>query len=161
MSEDIQKARDLLKTIRHAAMATVNNDGSPHNTPIFFMYNPEFTKIYWGSHEEALHSQNIRRTGKLFVTIFDSKLPGQGGIYITADNAHELSELSLNKALDIHNSFRKKYKKEPLTISYYQSGEQCMYSADIKKIEIYTAERDEDGRIRREKRLPVAADYLI
>ena len=29
-------AKELLGAVRHAAMATVNEDGSPHNTPVLF-----------------------------------------------------------------------------------------------------------------------------
>jgi hypothetical protein len=31
----VKQARELLAMVQHAAMATVNEDGSPHNTPYF------------------------------------------------------------------------------------------------------------------------------
>jgi predicted pyridoxine 5'-phosphate oxidase superfamily flavin-nucleotide-binding protein len=31
----IERARELLHTVRHVALATVNEDGSLHNAPVF------------------------------------------------------------------------------------------------------------------------------
>jgi hypothetical protein len=142
-------------------MATVNEDGSPHNTPLFFMYNPEFTKLYWGSHHQSQHSQNVIRNSNAFVVIYDSINQGKGGLYITLTNADELSGAELEKALKIHNKFRRKYDKPPLDKSYYVDSDQRMYSADISKIEIYTATRNVAGHIAREIRVPINADQLV
>lgn len=57
----LNETRELLKIVRHAAMATVNPDGTPHNTPYFFIHDPEFTKLYWGSHIDSQHSKNIEK----------------------------------------------------------------------------------------------------
>ena len=56
-SDAIIKARELLQTTRHAAMATINVDGTPHNTPFFLSYNPQFTKTI-GAH---IQNHNIHR----------------------------------------------------------------------------------------------------
>jgi hypothetical protein len=44
----IEQAKHLLNDVRFAAMATVNEDGTPHNTPYFFMYDETITHLYWG-----------------------------------------------------------------------------------------------------------------
>lgn len=157
----IEETKELLKTVRHAAMATVNPDGSPHNTPYFFMYNPEFTKLYWGSHHKSQHVENIELNGKVFVAVYDSFTQGKGGLYITAGNAQEIAEDQLEKALNIQNSFRIKFNKSPLPIDYYTSAEQRMYAADILKLEVYSVERNKQGLIVQEVRTPIKADELV
>lgn len=59
----IDRAKELLRTVRHAAMATVNADGTPHNTPFFLILDPELKRVYFGSHPHSVHSQNVVRTG--------------------------------------------------------------------------------------------------
>ncbi|MFT4532205.1 MAG: hypothetical protein ACI9T8_000216 [Candidatus Saccharimonadales bacterium] len=142
-------------------MATVNEDGSPHNTPLFFIYNDDFTKIYWGSHPNSQHSRNIERTRLAYIVVFDSKVWGQGGLYITLKNAHCVSDDDLSETLRVHNDTRKRWGKQPLEISYYQQDEgQRMYSADISKIESYEVTRNDEGRVVEEIRKPIEAKDL-
>lgn len=150
VDEAIERARQLLKNNRHAAMATVNADGSPHNTPFFFVYNDNFSHIYWGSHPDAVHSQNIVRTGQIFVVLYDSAKPKMGGIYISARNAHALSGDELTTGLAVHNTFRQQEGKQPLEANYYAKGNpQQMYSADPVTCWVLMSENDQQGlRIR-------------
>jgi hypothetical protein len=144
---------DLLQNTRHIAMATVNEDGSPHNTPLFFIYNDDFTKIYWGSHPESLHSINAERTKRAFVVVFNSKVLDKGGLYIRLHNAASVSDVDLPEAMRIHNNARIRWDKQPLDIEYYQKeGGQSMYCAEIETIEAYSAVRGTDGLISRETR---------
>ena len=75
VAQALQRAKSVLAGHRHAAMATVNDDGTPHNTPFFFLYDKDLSHIYWGSHPEAQHSRNIARTGEVFVVSYDSATP--------------------------------------------------------------------------------------
>jgi general stress protein 26 len=61
----IARAKALLGTVWFATMATVNEDGSPHNTPFLFLRAKDLSRIYWGSHPNSLHSKNIVRRVKL------------------------------------------------------------------------------------------------
>lgn len=161
-SDAIIKARELLQTTRHAAMATVNNDGTPHNTPFFFIYSPQFTKIYWGSHTKSQHSQNILRTGQVFIVIYDSKYAKLGGLYIQAEKGHILEGDELEEGLRIHNQFREKEGKKPLEKSYYTGNSpQKMWSVDIAHIWILQEQRDENGRIIEETRKEMTAKELL
>ncbi|MES3005808.1 MAG: pyridoxamine 5'-phosphate oxidase family protein, partial [Patescibacteria group bacterium] len=67
----INRAKELIYTSRHISLATTNVDGSPHNSPVKFLYDEKLENIYWGSNIEALHSQNILRTGQIFAVLFD------------------------------------------------------------------------------------------
>jgi len=64
LENKIKRAKELITTSRHVSIATVNEDGSPHNSPVRFLYDQNFEYIYWGSHPESTHSKNITRTGK-------------------------------------------------------------------------------------------------
>jgi general stress protein 26 len=159
----IEQARRLLKTVRHVAYATTNKDGTPHNSPLMFIYNDDLSKLYVGSYSESLHCKNLVRTGKAFAVVYDSFTKGQGGIYITGTNAHECEGEELIEALDVHNAIRAKHGSKPLEINYYRTDKpsQRMYSINVAKVEIYSVVRDENGFIASEARVAVAPRVLI
>lgn len=156
------KEKELLKTVRHIALATVNEDGTPHNTPVFIIFNDDLSKLYWGSHSESLHSKNIQRTGKVFAVVFDSNQWGQGGLYLTISNAREVSSEELPEALRIHNEARARWGSNPLEIGYYQTDNgQRMYVGEITKIEKYGSERDTEGKMIKEGRIEISEEELL
>jgi len=164
MKEDIQnkiqRARELLQTVHHAAMATVNEDGSPHNTPYFFMCSPDLQYLYWGSHPESEHSKNVARTGQIFVVLYDAM--ERGGLFIRADDAHVAEGHELEAALAEHNRRRSLQGNEPLSLNYY-SGEapQRMYIATTRQFWVNGAERRADGLIIRDRRYEITRQDLL
>jgi hypothetical protein len=74
------KARSILDRLYYATLSTVDPNGNPWNSPVYCAYN-----VYWGSHVESQHSQNIRANGKVFIVVYDSTVqPGDGeGVYYT------------------------------------------------------------------------------
>ncbi|HYK08236.1 MAG TPA: pyridoxamine 5'-phosphate oxidase family protein [Candidatus Eisenbacteria bacterium] len=158
--QSIEKARNFLHRVRNASMATVNEDGTPHNTPFFLLYNPSFTKIIWGSHPQSQHSKNLLRTGQAFLAIYDSS--GKDGFYVQAAHGHILEGEELDTALKIHNEFRAKEKKAPLEKSYYMGeSPQRMWSLDVEKIWVLVDERDEKGLIIQEHRREITPEEFI
>lgn len=165
MDEDfktkIEEVKSLIATTRHIAMATVNENGTPHNTPLRFIPDPEFKYIYWGSHPESVHSKNIERTEQVYITLFD-RVEYNGGLYMKAENAHELSGEELESALETHNNLRISEGKTPLELSYYTGDKpQRMWGAEITRLWIYGTERDEDGHILKDIRHEIKAEDLI
>jgi len=158
----IELAQNLLKTVRHAAYATVNQDGTPHNSPLMLIYNEDLTKLYIGSYSDSSHCRNMLRTGLAFAIIFDSFVKGQGGVYITGINAHECEGDELIEALRVHNTVRAKHGSKPIDVSFYQAAKpsQRMYSIDIAKIEFYSAVRGADGHIASEARVEIEPSIL-
>lgn len=79
------RARSILDGIYYATLATVDAKGNPWNAPVYCAYDEDYN-VYWGSHIESQHSQNIRANGKLFITVYNSTVkPGDGeGVYIQA-----------------------------------------------------------------------------
>ncbi|HSX44115.1 MAG TPA: hypothetical protein VLE69_02350 [Candidatus Saccharimonadales bacterium] len=154
MDNRVKRAKWLLANIKHAAMATVNEDGSPHNTPYFFMASSGLEELYWGSHPDSLHSINIVRTGKLFVVLYEAN--EVGGLYIECTNGRIAENDELERALARHNELRKSLGSDELPKGYYESpSEQRMWLCDTNKFWINEAERDDNGKIRVDKRQPV------
>ncbi|MBM3257489.1 MAG: pyridoxamine 5'-phosphate oxidase family protein [Candidatus Liptonbacteria bacterium] len=157
LNNRIAVAKELLRTIRFAAMATVNADGSPLNSPLFFIPDPKLKYFYWGSHPDSLHSQNALHTGKIFATIFDER----GGLYMAAENAHILEGGKLASALEAHNVARARFNKKPITIDYYTGANpQRMWAATITHFWVNLMERDADGRLIRDSKQEISRENL-
>lgn len=60
----------ILDYNRYATVSTCSSDGSPYATPLHVAYDAAY--LYWLSPAAAVHSQNIARDGRVFVTLFDS-----------------------------------------------------------------------------------------
>ena len=155
----IERARELLATVRHAAMATVNEDGSPHNTPYFFMCSADLMHLYWGTHPQSEHSKNVARTGKIFVALYDAY--ERGGLFIRATDARIAEGAELDEALAEHNRRRALEGKDPLPVSYYQGASpQRMYIATTQQFWVNDAERDSNGLVIRDIRREVSRKEL-
>ena len=160
LSKKIIRAKELLFSSRHAALATVNEDGSPHNSPVRFLYDPKLEYIYWGSHPESIHSLNIARTGQIFAALYDRM--ERGGLYMKCEDGHALDGAELKEALDIHNSFRAKEGSEPLSLEYYTGGSpQCMWRAKITNFWVNYADKGTDGHLVKDGRLEITAKDLL
>ncbi|HTE57934.1 MAG TPA: pyridoxamine 5'-phosphate oxidase family protein [Verrucomicrobiae bacterium] len=160
LKERIAYVKQMLATGRHAAMATVNADGSPHNSPFYLITDDNLQHLYFGSHPQSMHVQNVLRTGQLFVVMYD--LMRGGGLYIQADHGHQLEGDELVQALAAHNKRNQRNNKPIIDLSYYQedANPQRMYGADITKMWVNWAQRDADGLIVRDYRHEVSAKEL-
>ena len=116
-SKKIDRAKELILTSRHVSLATVNADGSPHNSPVRYYFDEKLENIYWGSNLEALHSQNILRTGQIFAVLFDRI--EYGGVYMKCEEGHVLEGKELEVGLEIINSSRIKEGQEKINRDYY------------------------------------------
>src|SRR5690242_1131299 len=99
MSELIERARELLRSIEHATVATVCADGQPWNTPVFFAHKDG--EIYWSSRDDAQHSENIRANRRAFIVIYDSNRPDEtaAALYIEAHVSELTDEGSIQTAV--------------------------------------------------------------
>lgn len=161
MDESISRAKELLATVRHAAMATVNADGSPHNTPFHYLIDDTREHIYSASSPDAVHSQNIARTGQAFIIIYEA---GQGGgLYLQAENAHEITDESeLQEGLKVWNATRAKAGKQLLTASSFTGGSpQRMYRFDLVRYYVNQSEKDAAGNVLRDIRAEITKEDLL
>ncbi len=160
LEQKIKRAKELLTTSRHLSIATVNEDGSPHNSPVRFLYDVTLEHIYWGSHPESMHSKNVVRTGKIFAALFDRV--ERGGLYIQGEEAHELEGGELEAALKIHNEFRLKEGARSLELSYYTGNSpQRMWGARITHLWVNTAEKGSDGFLIKDGRVEITAKDIL
>ena len=156
----INRAKELIYTSKHVSLATTNADGSPHNSPVRFFYDEKLENIYWGSNIEALHSQNILRTGQIFAVLFDRI--EFGGVYIKCEGGHILDGKELEVGLKIINSFRGTEGEQKITLDYYAAGSvQKMWSAKITNLWINMPVRDENGFILRDERVELERNLLL
>lgn len=158
--QKMNRAKELIHTSRHISLATTNADGSPHNSPVRFFYDEKLENIYWGSNTEALHSQNILRTGQIFAVIFDRI--EYGGVYMKCEGGHILDGKELEIGLEITNSFRTKAGEQKISSDYYTAESvQKMWSARITNLWINMPVRDENGLILRDERVELDRNILL
>ncbi len=156
----LNRAKELIYTSRHISLATTNADGSPHNSPVKFLYDEKLENIYWGSNTEALHSQNILRTGQAFAVLFDRI--EFGGVYIKCEGGHVLEGKELEVGLEIVNASRVKEGQPKINLDYYSAGSvQKMWSAKITNLWINMPVRDENGLILRDERVELERNTLL
>lgn len=67
-------ARRLLDEIAYMTVATVDADGTPRASPVYFTPHG-YTDLYWVSRPDAQHSRNIARDGRVRAVVFDSTIP--------------------------------------------------------------------------------------
>jgi hypothetical protein len=160
LEEQIARANVLLAVCKHAAMATVNEDGSPHNTPFMFMRDKDLKHVFWGSHPDSVHSQNILRTGQLFIVLYEAD--ERGGLFIQAEQGHITHGDELTLALAIHNQLRLDRGQDTLSLEYYSGDSpQRMWSADITRLWVNGTLRGGDGHIVRDMRTEISAQDVL
>ncbi len=159
LGKRIERAKELLRDIRHAALATVNKDGSPLNSPLFVAFDDQLN-FCWASHPGTHHSQNVTRDGRVFLVLFDSVGKG-GGLYVAAQ-ASEVAESGLEKAAQVFNARRAQLGREALPPSHFiGDNSQRLYCGRPTEMWVNITETDTQGRIIKEHRHQVtAADIL-
>lgn len=156
----MNRAKELIYTSKHISLATTNADGSPHNSPMRFFYDEKLENIYWSSNIEALHSQNIVRTGQIFAVLFDRI--ETGGVFIKCEGGHALDGKELEVGLEIANSARIKEGQQKISLDYYSTGSvQKMWSAKINNLWINMPVRDENGFILKDERVELERNNLL
>lgn len=156
----LERAKELIYTSKHIALATTNADGSPHNSPVRFFHDEKLEHIYWSSNVEALHSQNILRTGQIFAVLFDRI--EFGGVYIKCEEGHILDGNELEVGLEIVNTSRVNEGLQKVSLDYHSADSvQKLWSAKIKNLWINRPVRDENGSILRDERFELEKSVLL
>ncbi|HEX5774701.1 MAG TPA: pyridoxamine 5'-phosphate oxidase family protein [Candidatus Paceibacterota bacterium] len=121
----VASAAKILKSINYMTLATVCADGSPWNSPVAPTYDGELV-FRWGSNEESVHSQNVRREKRVFVVIYDSTAPeGLGeGVYMKGE-AEELDEYE-----DVLKMYR--FRPQQIWINDEEKNEDGSFKKDIR-----------------------------
>ncbi|MFG1816719.1 pyridoxamine 5'-phosphate oxidase family protein [Kribbella sp. NPDC049174] len=87
MSQEIldQRAAAVIEANKYMALGTVDADGLPWVTPVYFTPDGH-ADFYWVSSPDAEHSRNVARNANVSIAIFDSSVPvGQASaVYLRA-----------------------------------------------------------------------------
>jgi general stress protein 26 len=86
MSEVLEsRAAAVIEANKYMTLATVDGDGRPWASPVYFTPDGH-TEFYWVSSPEAEHSRNIATNPDVTIVIFDSSVPigGAQAVYLTA-----------------------------------------------------------------------------
>ena len=153
--------KELLKFIRHIALATVNEDGSPHNTPLFFAIDDKFENLIFVSRVSSLHSRNLLRTREAFATIFDSN-EFHGGIYLKLENARIAGGDEFKNCLKVFENKCKELDNSVLPLNFYLIDDGYrLFVLDINKVEVYGSVEDEKGKLIKEQRREIDRKELL
>ncbi|KGN34760.1 pyridoxamine 5'-phosphate oxidase [Knoellia sinensis KCTC 19936] len=81
MSDDtdlVEHAHSLLHRIAYVTLGTVDADGRPWTTPVYFAADG-LTDFYWTSSRGSLHSENLESRSRISLVVFDSTVPAYHG----------------------------------------------------------------------------------
>lgn len=102
MTSDLAAAaRHLIDTTAYLALGTVDPDGAPRVSPVYFGHD-RYAAAYWVSHPATHHSANLRRDPRACGTVYDSaSVVGAGrAVYLTG-TARELGVEELDAHLGV------------------------------------------------------------
>src|SRR4029079_9766946 len=93
-------ARRVIDGNLYMTLATLEPDGSPRLSPVYFT-PARYTDLYWVSSPDAHHSRNVRELPGVEIVIFDSSVAvGHAeAVYISA-NAREIPREELHEVID-------------------------------------------------------------
>lgn len=157
----IQKVQDVLEDTAVVALATVSPNGQPHCTPLFAAFDPEYN-VVWASHPSSQHSQNIARSGKVFITVFDSECKLSGGLYMQA--MAEVIELEHPEFKAVFKTFAQAKKDfgavTPIEQDFALTDGQRLYRAASTTMWINYSTKNDRGVVVRDQRFRVTTEML-
>jgi hypothetical protein len=95
-------ARAIIDTNRYLTLGTVDLDGRPWTSPVYFAAGGD-REFYWLSATDARHSRNLAERPQVSIVIFDSTVPAYHGRAVYAvGEARELSGSDLARGLEVY-----------------------------------------------------------
>ena len=95
-------ARALLDANRYLTLGTVDAEGRPWTSPVYFASAGE-RAFYWMSATDAQHSRNLAMRPQVSIVVFDSTVaPYHGRAVYAMGEARELSGGDLDRALQVY-----------------------------------------------------------
>ncbi|MEM1169314.1 MAG: pyridoxamine 5'-phosphate oxidase family protein [Cyanobacteria bacterium P01_H01_bin.35] len=102
IEELTEKAKQVLNKITYLTLATVDKEGHPWNSPVYYGFDENYT-FYWSSWKENQHSQNIINNGQVFAVVYDSTAVSGNAFGVYVQGIAEVIEVEneiFNKAID-------------------------------------------------------------
>jgi general stress protein 26 len=95
-----EMARRVIDGNRYMVLGTVESDGRPRLSPVYFT-PARYRDLYWVSSPDAQHSRNVRERPDVQIVVFDSStLPGNSEAVYLAATAREVSADELPQLVD-------------------------------------------------------------
>jgi general stress protein 26 len=94
-------ARSIVDEIAFMTLATVDENGLPWASPVWFAY-ADYSEFLWISRPETRHSQNIATNPQVAIVIFDSRTPidtGRG-VYMDAHAEQVTDEAEIERMME-------------------------------------------------------------
>jgi hypothetical protein len=99
----VTHARSILDTIRYVVLSTVDADGRPWTSPVYFAPGDDLREFYWLSATDSRHSVNVAARPQVSLVVFDSTVrPYHGNAVYAVGEAHELSGDDVGRGLEIY-----------------------------------------------------------
>jgi nitroimidazol reductase NimA-like FMN-containing flavoprotein (pyridoxamine 5'-phosphate oxidase superfamily) len=93
---------DVIDDNRYLVLGTVEPDGGPRLSPVYFTHD-DYRTFYWVSSPQAQHSRNVATHPAVTAVVFDSSIPPAGhpqAVYLSA-TAHEVPAAELAAACEV------------------------------------------------------------
>ena len=95
-------ALSLLEANKYLTLGTVDPDGQPWTTPVYFA-SAGLRQYYWISETGARHSRNLAERAQISLVVFDSTVaPYHGRALYAVATARELSGADLDAGLAVY-----------------------------------------------------------
>jgi uncharacterized protein YhbP (UPF0306 family) len=154
--DPVEVARELIDTNRYMVLGTVDPDGRPRASPVY--YAPDgYSTIYWISSPDSHHSRNLDERPETNMVIFDSTRPIGAGraVYLKA-TGERVPDEQLEQCADI--ACRARFPEQsvfPLE-SLRPPAELRLYRAQVTEHSIHVRGSDPDFGRGVDSRLPVS-----
>jgi nitroimidazol reductase NimA-like FMN-containing flavoprotein (pyridoxamine 5'-phosphate oxidase superfamily) len=79
VNEELGAHARALTAIRYLTLGTVDADGRPWVTPVYFAATEDLRRFYWMSTETSQHSRNVEARPQVSLAVFDSTVPPYHG----------------------------------------------------------------------------------
>lgn len=91
MDDDLTThARRLAESIRYLTLGTVDADGRPWTSPVYFAADDELRHFYWVSSQASQHSRHLAARPEVSLAVFDATVPPYHGRCLYAAGTAEV-----------------------------------------------------------------------
>ena len=148
-------AREILDGVRYIVLGTIDEDGRPRTSPVFFTPHG-YEHLYWVSHPGTHHSANLARDDRVSGVVFDSTLPPIGGraVYVTGvarEIPDEELETHLPVAFDPERRGGRAFARDELA----GSDDLRLWVLDVDSWEVHIGAGHPELGTGRDRRVPV------
>lgn len=77
--ELVEHAQELVRSNRYLVLGSVDPEGRPWTSPVYFAADHELRHFYWMSTETSRHSANLAAGPDVSLVVFDSTVPPYHG----------------------------------------------------------------------------------